>query len=240
MGDLDLAGQRLLIREDLNVPLRQGVITSDARVQAALPTLRQAQAAGASIMVMSHLGRPTEGQREAQFSLAPVAERLSELLRCPVPLLDDWLAGASVPPGQIALCENVRFELGEKANDEGLARRMAALCDVFVMDAFGTAHRAQASTHGVAQYAPHACAGPLLMAELEALTQALEAPARPVVAIVGGAKVSSKLGVLKALAAKVDCLIVGGGIANTLLKAAGFRLAIRCTRPKCWILPSSY
>ena len=222
MGDLDLAGQRLLIRQDLNVPLRDGVITSDARIQAALPTLRQAQAAGASVMIMSHLGRPTEGQRDAQFSLAPVAARLSELLGQPVPLLDDWLAAPSVPAGQIALCENVRFELGEKANDEALARRMAALCDVFVMDAFGTAHRAQASTHGVAQYARRACAGPLLMGELEALGRALESPARPLVAIVGGAKVSSKLGVLKALAAKVDCLIVGGGIANTLLKAAGF------------------
>jgi phosphoglycerate kinase len=222
MGDLDLAGQRLLIRQDLNVPLREGVITSDARIQAALPTLRQAQAAGASVMVMSHLGRPTEGQRDAQFSLAPVAARLSELLDQPVPLLDDWLAGPNVPIGQIALCENVRFESGEKANDESLARRMAALCDVFVMDAFGTAHRAQASTHGVAQYATRACAGPLLTAELEALARALESPAPPVVAVVGGAKVSSKLGVLKALAAKVDCLIVGGGIANTLLKAAGF------------------
>ena len=187
-----------------------------------MPTLRKALAAGASVMVMSHLGRPTEGQRQPEFSLAPVAARLSELIGQPVPLLDNWLAGASVPSGQIALCENVRYEPGEKADDAGLARRMAALCDVFVMDAFGTAHRAQASTHGVAKYAPEACAGPLLTAELEALGRALESPARPLVAIVGGAKVSSKLGVLKALAAKVDCLIVGGGIANTLLKAAGF------------------
>lgn len=221
MADLELAGQRVLIRQDLNVPLRDGQITSDARIQAALPTLQAASAAGARVLVMSHLGRPKEGERDPQFSLAPVALRLSELLGQNVPLLDNWLAGAEVSPGEIALCENVRFELGEKADDGVLAQRMADLCDIFVMDAFGTAHRAQASTHGVALRAPRACAGPLLSAELEALGQALESPARPLVAIVGGAKVSSKLEVLKALASKVDCLIVGGGIANTLLKAAG-------------------
>ncbi len=221
MADLDLSGQRVLIRQDLNVPLQGGEITSDARIQAALPTLQAALAAGARVRVMSHLGRPKEGERDPQFSLAPVARRLSELLGQRVPVVDNWLAGAEIGPGEIALCENVRFEPGEKADDPTLAQRMADLCDIFVMDAFGTAHRAQASTHGVALRAPQACAGPLLTAELTALGQALETPARPLVAIVGGAKVSSKLAVLKALASKVDCLIVGGGIANTLLQAAG-------------------
>ena len=221
MADLDLAGQRVLIRQDLNVPLRDGKVASDVRIQAALPTLRAAVESGARVLVISHLGRPTEGERDPQFSLAPVAERLAEQLGQPVPLLGNWLSGADIAPGAIALGENVRFEPGEKADDADLAQRMADLCDIFVMDAFGTAHRAQASTHGVALRAPIACAGPLLAAELTALGQALESPARPLVAIVGGAKVSSKLEVLKALAAKVDCLIVGGGIANTLLKAAG-------------------
>lgn len=220
MEDLDLSGRRVLIREDLNVPTKNGVITNDARIQAALPTLRLALARDARVMIMSHLGRPVEGEYDPQFSLQPVAQRLSECLDADVPLARDWLDGVDVAPGQAVLCENVRFNLGEKANDEALARRMADLCDVFVMDAFGTAHRAQASTHGVARLATRACAGPLLVAELTALAAAMENPQRPVLAIVGGAKVSSKLGVLKSLASRVDQLIVGGGIANTLLRAA--------------------
>ncbi len=220
MTDLDLAGRRLLIREDLNVPLKDGAITSDARIQAALPTLKTALEAGAGVLVMSHLGRPEEGRPDPAFSLAPVAARLSELLGRPVPLLAD-LDTASVQPGEIALLENVRFLVGEKADDEALARRMAALCDVFVMDAFATAHRAQASTHGVARFAPVACAGPLLVRELAALEKALADPARPMLAIVGGAKVSTKLEVLGALARQADRIIVGGGIANTFIAAAG-------------------
>jgi phosphoglycerate kinase len=221
MTDLDLRGRRVLIREDLNVPLKDGRVASDTRLAAAVPTLRSALDRGARVMVMSHLGRPQEGAFDASASLAPVAARLSELLACDVPLAADWLDGVDVEPGKIVLCENVRFNVGEKANDEILARRMAALCDVFVMDAFGTAHRAQASTSGVAEYAPVACAGPLLMAELEALSAALENPRRPLVAIVGGAKVSSKLEVLRTLSAKVDQLILGGGIANTVIAATG-------------------
>jgi phosphoglycerate kinase len=221
MTDLDLRGRRVLIREDLNVPLKDGRVASDTRLAAAAPTLRSALDRGARVMVMSHLGRPKEGAFDASASLAPVAARLSELLACEVPLAADWLDGVDVEPGKIVLCENVRFNVGEKANDEILARRMAALCDVFVMDAFGTAHRAQASTSGVAEYAPVACAGPLLMAELEALSAALENPRRPLVAIVGGAKVSSKLEVLRTLSAKVDQLILGGGIANTVIAATG-------------------
>jgi phosphoglycerate kinase len=218
MSDLDLAGKRVLIREDLNVPVKDGKVTSDARIRAALPTIRKAREAGAAVMLMSHLGRPTEGQPDEAFTLQPVAERLTELLGFDVPLIRDWIDGVDAQPGKVVLLENVRFLAGEKACDETLARKMAALCDVFVMDAFGTAHRAQASTYGVAEYAPVACAGPLLAAELEALAKALDNPARPLVAIVGGSKVSTKL---DALAGIVDYLIVGGGIANTFIAAAG-------------------
>ncbi len=221
MQDLDLAGQRVLIREDLNVPIKDGRITSDVRIRAALPTLEAALAAGATVMVMSHLGRPTEGQPDAALSLQPVADHLAGLLGRDVPLITDWIDGVDVEKGGIVLLENVRFLAGEKANDEALARRMAALCDVFVMDAFGTAHRAQASTCGAGEFAPRACAGPLLARELDALDKAMSAPAQPVVAIVGGAKVSTKITVLEALANKVDQLIVGGGIANTFIAAAG-------------------
>ena len=221
MTDLDLAGRRVLIREDLNVPFKNGEVTSDARLRAALPTLQQAVDAGARVMVMSHLGRPQEGTPDPAFSLAPVARRLGALLGREVRLAEDWLDGLDVAPGGIVLCENVRFLEGETADDEALARRMAALCDIYVMDAFGTAHRAQASTHGVARFAPVACAGPLLCAELDALGKALAQPARPLVAIVGGSKVSTKLGVLEALAERVDRLIAGGGIANTFIAAAG-------------------
>ena len=221
MSDLELSGKRVLIREDLNVPVDDGKVTSDARIRASLPTIRAAQEAGAAVMLMSHLGRPTEGQPDEAFSLQPVAGRLSELLGRDVPLISDWIDGVDVLPGDVVLLENVRFLDGEKACDEGLARKMASLCDVFVMDAFGTAHRAQASTYGVAEHAPVACAGPLLAAELEALGKALDNPARPLVAIVGGSKVSTKLDVLDALAGIVDCLIVGGGIANTFIAAAG-------------------
>lgn len=224
MTDLALEGQRVMIREDLNVPLEQGVISSDARIRAALPTLIRARDAGARVIVLSHLGRPKEGQFVAEFSLAPVATRLSELLGTPVRLQRDWLQGVACEPGEIVLCENVRFNVGEKKDDAQLAKAMAALCDIFVMDAFGTAHRAEASTHGVARFAPLACAGPLLVAELEALERALAQPARPLVAIVAGSKVSTKLQVLESLIDKVDQLIVGGGIANTFLAAAGYRV----------------
>ena len=224
MTELDLRGKRVLIREDLNVPVKDGRVTSDARLLAALPTIRLALDGGARLLVMSHLGRPKAGasdEENAPFSLAPVAARLSELLGRPVPLVRDWLEGVEIAAGEMALAENVRFIKGEKQDDETLARRMAALCDVYVMDAFATAHRAEASTHGVARFAPVACAGPLLAAELEALGKALAQPARPLVAIVGGSKVSTKLTVLDTLCAKVDRLIVGGGIANTFLAAAG-------------------
>lgn len=227
MSDQDLRGRRVLIREDLNVPVKDGKVTSDARILAALPTLRQALEAGAAVLVCSHLGRPDEGESartQPENSLAPVAARLSELLGREVPLVDDWLDGVAIHPGEIKLLENVRFHEGEKKDDETLARKMAALCDVFVMDAFGTAHRAQASTHGVARYANVACAGPLLVAELDALGQALEAPQRPLIAIVGGAKVSSKLSVLERLAEVADQVIVGGGIANTFIAAAGYEV----------------
>ncbi|BFM50254.1 phosphoglycerate kinase [Marinomonas sp. THO17] len=222
MKDLDLAGKRVLIREDLNVPVKDGKVTSDARIRAALPTIQLALAAGAKVMVMSHLGRPTEGQYEEAYSMLPVAQHMSALLGLDVPLVKDWLDGVDVAEGQLVLVENVRFNSGEKKDEEALAKKMAALCDVFVMDAFGTAHRAQASTHGVAKFAPIACAGPLLAAELEALEKALAKPARPMAAIVGGSKVSTKLTVLESLSDKVDQLIVGGGIANTFLAAAGF------------------
>ncbi|MCW8195439.1 phosphoglycerate kinase [Proteobacteria bacterium 005FR1] len=221
MQELDLAGKRVLIREDLNVPVKDGKVTSDARLRAALPTLQQAMQAGAKVIVMSHLGRPTEGEYEEEFSLKPVAEYLANLLNCEVPVVKDFKQGVNLENGQIALLENVRFNKGEKKDEDELAKAYAALCDVFVMDAFGTAHRAQASTHGVAKFAPVACAGPLLSAELDALEKALANPARPMVAIVGGAKVSTKLDVLEQLSEKVDQLIVGGGIANTFLAATG-------------------
>jgi len=222
MVDLDLKGKRVLIREDLNVPVKDGVITSDARIRASLPTIEHAMHAGARVLVMSHLGRPEEGMFDASLSLAPVAARLSELLGRKVRLERNWLDGVSCEPGEVVLCENVRFNKGEKKDKDELAQRMAALCDIYVMDAFGTAHRAEASTHGVARFARVACAGPLLVNELVALETALEKPARPLVAIVAGSKVSTKLTVLEALLAKVDLLIIGGGIANTFLAAAGF------------------
>lgn len=221
MATLDLGGKRVLIREDLNVPVADGTVSSDARIRAAVPTIRAALDAGAAVMLMSHLGRPTEGKFEEKFSLQPVADRLAELLERPVPLQQDWIDGVDVAPGEVVLLENVRFLVGEKQCDTALSKKMAALCDIFVMDAFGTAHRAQASTYGVAEHAPVACAGPLLAAELAALGKALSNPARPLVAIVGGSKVSTKLTVLDALANIVDTLIVGGGIANTFIAAAG-------------------
>jgi phosphoglycerate kinase len=224
MTDQALAGKRVLIREDLNVPVKDGKVTSTARIEAALPTLRAALDAKARVLVMSHLGRPKEGQRDPAASLSPVAAKLGELLGRQVPLAASWLGGVDVKPGELVLCENVRFEVGEEADDDTLAKRMAALCDVFVMDAFGTAHRAQASTNGVARHAPIACAGPLLVAELEALGKALESPKRPFAAIIGGSKVSTKIEVLQALSTKVDELILGGGIANTILAAGGFRV----------------
>jgi phosphoglycerate kinase len=224
MADLDLRDKRVLIREDLNVPVEDGVISSDARIRAAVPSLRAAVSAGARVIVMSHLGRPQEGEFSAEDSLAPVAVRLGELLGQSVRLQRDWLDGVECAPGEVVLCENVRFNKGEKKDDEVLARRMAALCDVFVMDAFGTAHRAEASTHGVARFAPIACAGPLLVGELDALSRALARPARPLVAIVAGSKVSTKLTVLESLLGKVDKLIVGGGIANTFLAANGIEV----------------
>ena len=222
MTDLDLSGKRVLIREDLNVPVKDGQVTSDARIRAALPTIEFALKAGAKVMVMSHLGRPTEGEYADEFSLAPVAAHISTLLSRPVPLIKDWLDGGfDVAAGELVLLENVRFNAGEKKDNEALSQKMAALCDIYVMDAFGTAHRAQASTHGVARFADVACAGPLLANELDALGKALKQPTPPLVAIVGGSKVSTKLEVLNSLSDKVDQLIVGGGIANTFLAAAG-------------------
>ena len=222
MTELDLNQKRVLIREDLNVPIKEGVVTSDARIRAALPTIKMAIDQGAEVILMSHLGRPTEGQFETQYSLQPVANDLSSKLGIEVQLITDWSNDFEVPKGQIALLENVRFNKGEKANDDALSQAYAKLCDIYVMDAFGTAHRAQASTHGVAKFAPIACAGPLLANELNALETALATPAEPVGAIVGGSKVSTKLMVLETLADKVDQLIVGGGIANTFLAAAGY------------------
>jgi len=221
MTDLDLSGKRVLIRQDLNVPIENGQITSEQRITASLPTLRSALEQGAAVMVTSHLGRPKEGQWSEENSLEPVARRLSELLGRDVPLLRDWVDGVDVQPGQIVLLENCRMNVGEGKDDEALARRYAALCDVFVMDAFGTAHRAQASTHGVIRFAPVAAGGPLLMAELDALAKALKEPATPLLAIVAGSKVSTKLELLASLVGKVDQLIVGGGIANTFIAAAG-------------------
>ncbi|TCZ87915.1 phosphoglycerate kinase [Lysobacter sp. N42] len=221
MSDLDLAGKRVLIREDLNVPIKDGRITSEQRIQAALPTLRMALEKGAAVMVMSHLGRPKEGVFSEDDSLAPVARRLAELLGTDVPLVRDWVGGIDVRPGQIVMLENCRMNVGEGKDDEALARAYADLCDVFVMDAFGTAHRAQASTHGVIRHAKVACGGPLLMAELDALAKALEHPKRPLLAIVAGSKVSTKLELLGNLVTRVDQLIVGGGIANTFIAAMG-------------------
>ena len=232
MQDQPLKGRRVMIRLDLNVPVKDGEVVSDTRIRAALPTVRLAMDAGAAVILLSHLGRPTEGQFEEKFSLRPVAERLSRLLDAPVSLQRDWLDGVPVTPGQVAVCENVRFNAGEKSNDAGLARKMAKLCDVFVMDAFGTAHRAQASTEGVARYAPVACAGPLLIGELKALDRAMREPRRPVVAIVGGSKVSTKLTVLQTLAGRVDQLIVGGGIANTFIAAAGHQVGRSLHEPE--------
>ena len=221
MTDLDLTGKRVLIREDLNVPIREGVVTSDTRLRAALPTIKLAMTAGAKVILMSHLGRPTEGEYDQQYSMAPVAKHLGQLLGQPVRLEQSWANGLEQTNGELVMLENVRFNPGENKNDDTLAKSYAKLCDIFVMDAFGTAHRAQASTHGVAKYAPLACAGPLLARELDALEKAIANPAAPVAAIVGGSKVSTKLMVLETLADKVDQLIVGGGIANTFLAAAG-------------------
>lgn len=223
MTNLDLKNKRVLIREDLNVPLDDnGNITSDARIMASLPTMKLALEQGAAVMVMSHLGRPTEGEYDEKSSLQAVADKLSELLHQPVPLIKDWINGVDIKPGQTVLLENVRFLKGENKDEEQLSKKMAALCDVFVMDAFATAHRAQASTHGVAKFAKVACAGPLLTAELDALGKAIKNPARPLVAIVGGSKVSTKLTILEKLIDKVDQLIVGGGIANTFLAALNY------------------
>lgn len=221
MSEMDLKGKRVLIREDLNVPSMDGKITSDVRIRAALPTIRAALDAGAKVIVMSHLGRPTEGEYEEKHSLKPVALYLADLLGKDVPVVRDWKSGLDMKVGELVLLENVRFNLGEKSDDEGLAKAYANLCDIFVMDAFGTAHRAQASTHGVARFAPEACAGPLLAGELDALEKALANPARPMVALVGGSKVSSKLTVLDALSKIADILVVGGGISNTFVAAAG-------------------
>lgn len=224
MTDLDLSGKRVLIRQDLNVPIENGRITSEQRITASLPTLKRALEQGAAVMVTSHLGRPKEGVWSEADSLAPVAQRLSELLGREVPLVRDWVDGVDVQPGQLVLLENCRMNVGEGKDDEALSKKYAALCDVFVMDAFGTAHRAQASTHGVLRFAPVAAGGPLLMAELDALAQALDAPAKPLLAIVAGSKVSTKLELLANLVGKVDQLIVGGGIANTFIAAAGYNV----------------
>lgn len=222
MDELDLTGKRVMIREDFNVPLQAGRVTSDARLRAALPTIRMALDRGAAVILLSHLGRPVEGRYKHEFSLAPVAAQLSGLLDRPVRLQKDWLDGIDIQAGEVVLCENVRFNTGEKANDEALAKTMAALCDIFVMDAFGTAHRAQASTEGVIRFADTVCAGPLLSRELYELESALTEPERPMLAIVGGAKVSTKLTVLESLMNRVDQLIVGGGIANTFIAASGY------------------
>lgn len=221
MTDLDLAGKRVLIRSDLNVPVKDGKVTSDARIRASLPTIEAALKQGASVMVTSHLGRPTEGEYNEEFSLLPVVNYLKEHLSSPVRLEKDYLDGLEIAPGELVVLENVRFNKGEKKDDEALSKRYAALCDIYVMDAFGTAHRAQASTHGVGKFAPIACAGPLLFNELDALGKALGNPARPMVAIVGGSKVSTKLTVLDSLSKIADQLIVGGGIANTFIAAQG-------------------
>jgi len=231
MAEVDLRGKRVFIRADLNVPMDGGRITDDTRIRASVPAIQHALAQGAAVMVTSHLGRPKEGQFSADDSLAPVAQRLGELLETKAALVRDWVKGVQVSPGEVVVLENCRFNVGEKKDDEGLARRMAELCDVYVNDAFGTAHRAEATTHGIARFAKIACAGPLMAAELDALTQSLSSPARPLVAIVGGAKVSTKLTVLAELAKKVDRLIVGGGIANTFLLAAGMPIGTSLAEP---------
>lgn len=231
MTDLNLSGKRVLIREDLNVPLKNGQVADDTRIRASLPTIEHARNAGAKVMLMSHLGRPEEGVYDEAASLKPVAIRLSQLLGQEVKVVRDWLDGVALADGEVVLCENVRFNKGEGKNNDELAKKMAAICDVYVMDAFGTAHRAQASTHGVAKYAPIACAGPLLAAELDALGKALDKPARPMVAIVGGSKVSTKLTVLKSLSRVVDQLIVGGGIANTFILAEGHKIGKSLAEP---------
>jgi phosphoglycerate kinase len=231
MTELDLRGLRVLIREDLNVPIQNGVVTSDARIRASLPTIQAAKEKGARVLLMSHLGRPEEGAYDPELSLAPVAQRLSELLGYKVRFVKDWLNGVDCAAGEVVLLENVRFNKGEKKDKEDLARKMAELCDVYVMDAFGTAHRAEASTHGVARFAKVACAGPLLMNELIALETALEKPKRPLIAIVAGSKVSTKLTVLESLMSRVDKLIVGGGIANTFLAAAGYNIGKSLAEP---------
>jgi phosphoglycerate kinase len=232
MKDLDLADATVMIREDFNVPLENGRVSSDARIKAALPTIRLAREKGAKIILLSHLGRPVEGQSDSKFSLEPVARHLSELLEHPVRFERDWLEGVSIGDDEIVMCENVRFNSGEKSNDEQLSRRMGRLCDVFVMDAFGSSHRAHASTEGVAKYAPLACAGPLLDRELRTLNECLENPTRPTLAIVGGSKVSTKLTVLDALLDTVDELIVGGGIANTFIAAAGHEIGQSLSEPE--------
>jgi len=221
LSDLDLSSKRVLIRQDLNVPIKDGVVTSDKRIKASLPTIEMAMKQGAKVMLMSHRGRPVEGEASDEFTLQPVADRLTELLGVTVRLETNWLDGVDMNDGEVVLCENVRFNTGEMANGDDLSKRMAAMCDIFAMDAFGTAHRAQASTHGVAKYAPIACSGPLLSGELKALGKALDNPKRPMVAIVGGSKVSTKLTVLESLSKIVDQLVVGGGIANTFIAAQG-------------------
>jgi len=231
LGEVDLRGKRVFIRADLNVPCEGGRITDDTRIRASVPGIQAALAQGAAVMVTSHLGRPKEGAFDPAESLAPIARRLSELLEKDVPLLRDWLGGVQVAPGDVVLLENCRFNVGEKKDDEDLARKIAALCDVYVNDAFGAAHRAEATTHGVARFAKVACAGPLMAAELDALTRSLSNPPRPLVAVVGGAKVSTKLTVLAELAKEVDALIVGGGIANTFLLAAGYPIGKSLAEP---------
>lgn len=231
MQDVDLKSKTVLIREDLNVPIKDGMITSDQRLRAVLPTLQQALDSGAGVIVLSHLGRPIEGKYDPKLSLQPIANYLAAQLNYPVRFVKDYLQGLKVKPGELVLCENVRFNIGEKSNDPNLARQLASLCDVFVMDAFGTAHRCHASTYGLAQYAPIAVAGPLLLRELEALEHVLRAPEKPIIAIVGGAKVSSKLSLLKQMISRVDVLIPGGGIANTFLKASGKEIGISLYEP---------
>ena len=231
LRDFDIRGKTVLVREDLNVPVEHGRVANRARIEAALPTIRHCLAAGARVILVSHLGRPRPGERDPALSLKPVARALGDSLECPVSLVDDWKNGVDAGPACVVLLENIRFEAGETANDRELARRLAALCDVFVMDAFGTAHRAHASTVGVAEAAGAACAGPLLAAELHALGRILDDPARPLVAVVGGAKVSTKLAVLESLARVADSIIVGGGIANTFLLASGMQIGASLAEP---------